>query len=94
MNQATKTQIENEAKEYAESLNMQEQVYPTSKAMFEEYAKQDFIAGATKYAELLEQEKAKGEKLADALKSLLLICGHPKSEIYEDAKKALTEYKK
>ena len=52
-----------------------------------------FETGAIKYAELLESEREKSEKLADALKSLLLICGHPTSEIYEDAKKVFDEYK-
>ena len=52
-----------------------------------------FITGATKYAELLESEREKSEKLCEAVKSLLLICGHPTSEIYEDAKKVFDEYK-
>lgn len=64
MNQATKTQIENDAEKYAyhetqfgKGIDMQE--------------KRDFIAGATEYAELLEQEKAKGEKLVEALEEYL-----------------------
>jgi glutaminase len=53
----------------------------------------DIIEGATKYAERLESEREKSEKLCEAVKSLLLICGHPTSEIYEDAKKVFDEYK-
>jgi hypothetical protein len=52
-----------------------------------------FTKHITKYAELLESEREKSEKLCEAVKSLLLICGHPTSEIYEDAKKVFDEYK-
>lgn len=61
MNQATKTQIESEAEIFAEVIQTKNGTISRLNAI------SWYSAGATKYAELLEQEKAKGEKLVAAL---------------------------
>ena len=63
----------------------------------------DIIEGATKYAELLESEREKSEKLVDALNSLVLsVKAHPDytgeendewTDLVEIAEELLTEYK-
>lgn len=67
--------------------------------------KRGFIDGATKYAELLESEREKSEKLAECLERALVdlqkniiplmdsLALHPPTLMEKDIEKALTEYK-
>lgn len=92
MNQATKTQIENEAKELYPSTFEFNQV--RQDRIFYKIERESYIAGATKYAEILEQEKATTEMLRKSLahETTQRIFDNEKGEKLVEALEGILEY--